>query len=752
MKSQGMLNKKRDNYKTKYKTIKQLGEGGNAIVYEATDISSSKVVALKALSKWGKEKESRFDDEIDTLLKLNSNRIDGVLPIYDYSKPYKWYTMPIATSIIEYIKANNLNVDKIVDGTIDLAESLVKIHGLDIAHRDIKPANVYFYNERFSLGDFGLVEIPQNNHNNTRSDKGLGAIFTIAPEMKRDPKNADGKKADVYSLAKTLWMFLTLEEKGFDGQYNFLDNSHRLHNNRKYDDTHLVEIEELLVKSTDNNPDSRPTMSEFCNALKEWKRIWKDKKLSQVSDWIFITELIFGEYSPQSAVFSKIDDIVKVLNIVSKSPAMNHFLFVRGGLDLEKVEKAKEQDCIYIYTDGFCQVAKPKCLFYESFVDSRWNYFLLELAPLSLAVGKEFDEYEERVVEDCPGHYVSAIDACYGVYDYDTGKPLPSEYKIVYRLLKGKMLIVLKTGPYNHIAGTYDGRHNDCSTEKFRDYVGSLSNTVSEKVSQGICEEKVLLLSDVNPFKTEPYKPQIPENALPDAKPYISEHYSDWDFSDVIIKKDNESDMMRFYFEFKLNGCLCFPFEEKQQYVLFADGRIKESPESQIDSEIFYTTNRDEAIRIEAVLNERIESLCENYDYDVLNSPHFHVLWKSTGAVPAHLFTRDEIEKLMREADDRRGNKLVIDENGYAQMLPPDARGDLYPVSHETYCERNNYVGKYSNLPTLDSDFHDSLAAWKDYLELGCHEYCDGSEYSCESDEKLIEDILQLMKNLKNFE
>ena len=30
---------------------------------------------------------------------------------------------------------------------------------------------------------------------------------------------------DVYSIAKTLWMFLLLDEKGFDGQYNFLDET-----------------------------------------------------------------------------------------------------------------------------------------------------------------------------------------------------------------------------------------------------------------------------------------------------------------------------------------------------------------------------------------------------------------------------------------------------------------------------------------------------------------------------------------------
>ena len=37
--------------------------------------------------------------------------------------------------------------------------------------------------------------------------------------MKRNPKDANGKKADVFSYAKTIWMFFTLDTKGFDGPY-----------------------------------------------------------------------------------------------------------------------------------------------------------------------------------------------------------------------------------------------------------------------------------------------------------------------------------------------------------------------------------------------------------------------------------------------------------------------------------------------------------------------------------------------------
>ena len=106
--------------------------------------------------------------------------------------------------------------------------------------------------------------------------------------MKRNPKEADGKKADVFSLAKTLWMFLTNDEKGFDGVYNYADSNHGLHNFEQYRNVHLVELEQLLTESTDNDPEKRPTVKEFKKRLIEWERIYSDYDASQASDWNFL--------------------------------------------------------------------------------------------------------------------------------------------------------------------------------------------------------------------------------------------------------------------------------------------------------------------------------------------------------------------------------------------------------------------------------------------------------------------------------
>ena len=57
------------------------------------------------------------------------------------------------------------------------------------------------------------------------------------------------------------------------------------------------------------------------------------------------------------------------------------------------------------------------------------------------------------------------------------------------RCLKGKLLIVLKHGPYNHITQTDDGRHNNCSIEEFRKYICVLNPGAEKSFSSDL--EKV---------------------------------------------------------------------------------------------------------------------------------------------------------------------------------------------------------------------------------------------------------------------
>ncbi len=76
-------------------------------------------------------------------------------------------------------------------------------HGL--AHRDVKPGNLYWLDGRWLVGDFGLVAVPDVEEL-TKSDRPMGPVHFTAYEMIVNPAHADPFPADVFSLAKTLWV------------------------------------------------------------------------------------------------------------------------------------------------------------------------------------------------------------------------------------------------------------------------------------------------------------------------------------------------------------------------------------------------------------------------------------------------------------------------------------------------------------------------------------------------------------------
>lgn len=756
-----MGKKKNKGWISDFDEIKKLGSGGNADVYLVLEKATGKQYALKELRVRSEEKKSRFISEIQ-VAKDNCESILGIIPIFEYDPENYWYTMPIAQPVMEFIFEKD--IEEIVDGFLQLCETLEQLHSKGIHHRDIKPSNIYYYNKRFSFGDFGLVDFP-DNADYTRSDQGLGAIFTIAPEMKRNPKIADASKADVFSLAKTLWMFLCGDEKGFDGVYDYLDESHSLRFVSRFKDLHLVEIDELLHEATNNNPDFRPDIYAFKDRLLTWREIFNDFDKSQNSDWLFLTKQIFGKVVPDSSSWRNIDKIVAVLNILGKTPAYNHMLLSNGGgLDFTYAMRAPEANCIYLYdTSGICHLVQPGCLNYEGFIeDYRWSYFRLDLKTLDPIICKSDILDYEYLVEDIPGHYVDPSGVAYGVYNYDSGEPLPEGYKEVKRYLEGSFLFVLKRGPYNHITGTYDGRHGLVENDEFRKYVEDLMRTYLglkeivpfEERFKSLSKEQIdntILRSayfNRNPFAitnnedSEMMKKINDENELfKKTKTYIKENYVNWNFIDVIDREvESGTTPIFFFFEFRESRLRSLAdFIERKQKCICRDGFIREITDDNFAECVFVKT-REEAAIILQQLEEALECYLNNVGLTLEGDyqGYFSISFRRNG-IPEHLFNKAEIKEAMRKADDRHNNQLVIDEYGYAKVVSDHEDGMLYPVRLESWNAGNNYVGKYSKLFSLDENYKFCLYGWLQYLLTGEGQFVDYIDEAVEVESMVLQ-------------
>ena len=744
--------------------VRELGAGGNADVYLVEEKASGRRYALKELRNRSEEKKARFLREIQTV-KENAVRIPGIVPVIADDCENFWYTMPIAQPVMERIPGMNLK--EIIQGVLQLCETLEQLHDRKIYHRDIKPSNIYDYNNRFSLGDFGLADFPEQG-NFTKSDQGLGAVFTIAPEMKRNPKMADGSKADVFSLAKTLWMFLSGDEKGFDGVYDFLDESHSLRSVSRFKKEHLAEIDELLRDSTNNDPHLRPGIHEFKERLLSWSEIAGDFEKSQNSDWRFLTRQLFGEQVPGSCAWREIDQIVAVLNIIGRTPAYNHMLFSsHGGLDFSYAKKAAEKDWICLYdTLGICHLVKPKALYYEGFSeDYRWSYFRLDLKKVEPVLGKNDEIKFEYLIEDTPGHYADASCVQYGVYEYESGKPLPEEYREVTRYLEGSFLFVLKNGPYNKIPGTYDGRHGLVGNEEFREYIENLLQMYQTLYQRASCDETFKALSkeeieqmilkspyfNKNPFVTEKDEEEEKKNRektrilIKKKRDFIKENYKVWNFSEAVcLQAEYPEKPIRFFFKFReFSGVGGFDRILQKQKYIFQDGFIKEAGKNDF-SKCASVKNRDEAVKILEKIKKVMEEQLRKEGLDGVSDYHtwFEITFQRDG-IPVHFFRKSEIEAAMRAADDRHYNQLVVDEEGSIRILSNHENGLLYPVQLEGWNAGNNYVGKYSKLSTLEKNYRCCLYGWLQYLKTGKAQYVDYLP------EKTEEDVL--ISEIKDF-
>lgn len=176
--------------------------------------------------------------------------------------------MPISVPIRDAL-TQNYDLVTVVHAIYQIAVALANLaEKHNISHRDIKPDNLFQYHDKWVIGDFGLVSIP-DTETLTEDGRRLGPANFLAPEMIEHANKADGKAADVYSLAKTLFVLAVNKdnypppgEQRRDRPDELL--SHHVSHPRAYI------LDRLIERATRTNPIDRPTMLEFSDELSAW--------------------------------------------------------------------------------------------------------------------------------------------------------------------------------------------------------------------------------------------------------------------------------------------------------------------------------------------------------------------------------------------------------------------------------------------------------------------------------------------------
>jgi serine/threonine-protein kinase len=197
----------------RYNIEKELGRGGMAVVYLATDPFMSREVAIKVLPRqftFDPQFRARFQREAQVIAKLDH---PAIVPVYDFGEHEE---QPFI--VMRYMKGGSL-ADRLKDkGSIPVAEAaeilkrigsaLDEAHLKGIIHRDLKPGNILFDDRGDAfVGDFGIVKMSEATIQYT-GNAIIGTPGYMSPEQARGDEEIDGR-SDIYSLGAIAYEMLT---------------------------------------------------------------------------------------------------------------------------------------------------------------------------------------------------------------------------------------------------------------------------------------------------------------------------------------------------------------------------------------------------------------------------------------------------------------------------------------------------------------------------------------------------------------
>lgn len=209
------------NDKSRYTSIRKIGSGSFAKVWEAIDTHTKEYVAMKISSS--RYTNSALEKEFFILRKMNNPHIISPIAFY-YDRRARVTTHLILpfmkkdlfTHVEEKRDMSDEELRKLV---IDIADAIKHVHDLDLVHRDIKPENILIDDN----GDYVLCDFGNAEHDNSMTLGGLkGSLFYMAPEVaeahvrrnrNRTPFSI-GKSIDIFSFGMTLYNLATLSLGG----------------------------------------------------------------------------------------------------------------------------------------------------------------------------------------------------------------------------------------------------------------------------------------------------------------------------------------------------------------------------------------------------------------------------------------------------------------------------------------------------------------------------------------------------------
>ncbi len=252
-----------------YRLVREIGRGGMGVVFEATQISLDRRIALKVLpfgAVLNPNQLQRFKNEARSAAGLQHPNIVPVFAV-GCERGIHFFAMQFieGTSLAEFIhqaRESNIrpNWRTVCQWGIQIAEALQYAHSVGVIHRDIKPANLIVEpGGKIWFTDFGLAQFESESALTMTGDI-LGTLRYISPEQAEGSKGGVNNRADIYSLGASLYELATLEPMFADAErIDLLRCAKQVEPiaPRQIDSKIPIELETIILKTIEKEPGSR---------------------------------------------------------------------------------------------------------------------------------------------------------------------------------------------------------------------------------------------------------------------------------------------------------------------------------------------------------------------------------------------------------------------------------------------------------------------------------------------------------------
>jgi serine/threonine protein kinase len=250
----------------RYRLERLVGRGGTAEVWQATDTSLDRRVALKLVTAPHDESAVRAADEARTLAQLSHPSLVQVYDAGTDTSGRPWVVMEYVDgqTLADAVRSSPLPVARIAEIGAAVADALAHVHARGMVHRDVKPANVLLGKDgSVKLTDFGIARLV-DAAKVTSTGMMVGTASYLAPEqVSGEPV---GPPTDVYALGLVLLETIT-GAREYDGPAIEAAMA-RLHRSPVMPATLPPGWEGVLSAMTSREVELRPSAADAAKALR----------------------------------------------------------------------------------------------------------------------------------------------------------------------------------------------------------------------------------------------------------------------------------------------------------------------------------------------------------------------------------------------------------------------------------------------------------------------------------------------------